>query len=141
MEKKITYCGQPAKVACDENCEKAFGENTRPKIYLDDPTGKIYGLNGEGTLFPDDENTDADNWAWLSDDELGIAPDDPGTQEGRDSKPLNKFEIPNKWCVRECERCVMSRPGKINEPLVLPDFSKRLYNIKRNDPEIIKQQN
>jgi hypothetical protein len=34
------------------------------------------------------------------------APEDPGTYEGGDAKPLDaKF---NRWCVRECERCQIS---------------------------------
>jgi hypothetical protein len=39
----------------------------------------------------------------------------------------------NKWCVRECERCTMSDPGKVDEPLKLRDFSKRVYNRPQKD--------
>lgn len=109
MEKQITYFGQPAKVACDEKCNKAWGISSRPKHSL---------------------SNNPDNWEWLSDQELGEAPKDPGTREGFDMKPVNKEGIPNKWCVRECERCVISDYGKPNQQLELPDFSKRIKNIK-----------
>jgi hypothetical protein len=62
---------------------------------------------------------------------LGEAPTDPGTYEGDDAKPVNKQFIPNKWCIRQCERCEMSHPGEWAKPLTLPDFSKRVYNIPR----------
>lgn len=99
MEKIITYFGQKAKVACDQKCNKAFGINSRPRNL--------------------DENIDAE---YLSDDELGEAPIDPGTYYGGDAKPVNKSQIPNKWCIRECERCAISEPGMIDSPLQLPDF-------------------
>lgn len=108
METTITYFGQPAKVACDEKCEKAWGINNRPKECLSE---------------------DEDNYSFLSDDELGIAPVNPGTYEDGQGKPVNKNGIPNKWCVRECERCWMSDYGKPNQRPSLPDFSKRINNI------------
>lgn len=107
-ESMITYFGQPAKVACDGKCEKAWGISSRPKIELSD---------------------DPDNYAFLSDCELGIAPKDLGTYEGRDRKPNSAADFPNKWCVRECERRAMSAPGEYDLPLVLPDFNERRYNI------------
>ena len=107
MEKLITYLGQQAKVACDEKCHKAWGNNSRPKIQLSD---------------------EDDDFAFLSDEELGIAPIDPGIYEGGHAKPTLKSEIPNKWCVRECERCSISKPGEYNLPLKLKDFSTQFYN-------------
>lgn len=104
MEKIITYCYQQVKVACDEKCEKAWGINNRPKVNLSD---------------------DPDDYYYLADDEVGIAPQDPGTYEGSHAKPVNKEGIPNKWCVRECERCNMF---DVDAPVVLTDFSKRVYN-------------
>lgn len=106
MEGIITYFGQKSKVACDEKCHKAWGINSRPRIEAN-----------ENDLY------DAE---LLSDEELGLAPVDPGTYEGGDAKPTSKPEMLNKWCVRECERCVMSRPGEADLPLTLPDFSKRI---------------
>lgn len=95
-EKIIQFVNQPAKVNCDGNCKKAWGVNSRPKKYL---------------------SADPDDYEFLSDSELGEAPIDPGTYEGSDAKPLSLDEFPNKWCVRECERCNMSDPGKHDEYL------------------------
>jgi hypothetical protein len=108
MEKLITYAGQPAKVRCDEKCNKAWGGNSRPKNQLSD---------------------DEDDWEYLSDSELGEAPTDPGTYEGSDAKPTNDAEKMNRWCVRECERCRMSKPGEWDRPLELRDLNKRFANI------------
>jgi hypothetical protein len=108
MEKLIMYCGQKAKIACDEKCNKAWGWNTRPKIKISDKE---------------------DDFAWLSDEELDEAPINPGTYEDGIAKPIYKEHIPNKWCVRECERCKMSRPNQWDKPLILDDFSKRIFNI------------
>lgn len=104
----IIYFDQSAKVACDENCGKAWGINNRPKVQLSE-----------------DEN----DYAYLSDSELEDAPIDPGTYEGGVGKPTSAAEFPTKWCVRECERCAMSMPGKFSEPLMLQDFSKRVFNM------------
>ena len=111
FEKVITFCGQRAKVACDGRCDKAWGLHARPRVLL-----------GDGS--------DPDDFAWLSDDEAGNAPADPGTYEGGHGKPIDATgaDHMNKWCVRECERCEMSSPGKWGEPLVLRDFSRRYYN-------------
>ena len=135
MEKTITYLGQKAKVGCDEKCDKAWGIGKRPRIYPEIGEGEIFGFGFQvnGSIYPDPyrSDIDPDNYAYLSDGELGIAPSDTGTYEGGQSKPKNKSEIPNKWCVRECERCVMSAPNEYNKPLPLKDFSKRRYNIKK----------
>jgi hypothetical protein len=113
-EKLITYCGQTAKVACDGKCEKAWGLNNRSKEQLSD---------------------DEDDYAFLADGELGIAPIYPGTFEGSDGKPLSVNQFPNKWCVRECERCTMSQPGEFNLPLEVRSFEKRFYNLRNNCSE------
>lgn len=131
MEKIITYFGQTAKVGCDEKCDKAWGMNKRPRIYRE-LGEKIFGVGDDG-IYPDLELEDIDDYAYCSDSELGIAPEDPGTYEDGHGKPVDKQNIPNKWCIRECERCVMSEPGKYNEPLKLGDFSTRHYNIS---PEV-----
>ena len=103
----VIYFGNPMKVACDRQCNKAWGINGRPSVRLSD---------------------DEDDIAWLADGELGEAPIDPGTYEGGMAKPLSPDEFPNKWCVRECERCAKSKPGEHLQPLELPDFSRRYYN-------------
>ena len=94
----ITYFGHPMKVACDRHCNKAWGINNRPRVQLSE---------GE------------DDYAYLADSELGDAPFNPGTYEGGDAKPDSPDEFPNKWCVRECERCASSAPGKWRMPLAL----------------------
>ncbi len=113
-EAMITYFEKPAKVACDGNCKKAWGINSRQKRQLSD---------------------DEDDYEYFADGELGIAPKDPGTYEGGDGKPSSPSRFPNKWCVRECERCAMSRPDEYDLPLEIPDFSKRRRNIPEDDTE------
>lgn len=108
MEQIIRMVGKPVKVACDENCDKAWGWTHRPSVQLSD---------------------DEDDIEWLCDGELDSAPADTGEYWGGEGKPINKSEIPNKWCVNECERCVMSSLGKYMEPLPLRDFSVRVRNI------------
>jgi len=54
-----------------------------------------------------------------------MAPIDPGTYEGGWKKPEDKQM--NKWCARECERSSMFYDDKA---IILPNFSKRIYNIK-----------
>jgi hypothetical protein len=119
FEKLITFCGQKAKVACDGRCDKAWGIDKRPRVQLGD------GSN------PDD-------YVWLSDDEVGEAPTDPGTYAGDHAKPIGATgaEHMNKWCVRECERCEMSEPGMYHEVLELRDFSRRHYNIAPHNRDV-----
>jgi hypothetical protein len=109
-QSNVTYMGQKVFVACDGKCEKAWGINNRPKNQLSD---------------------DGDDYEFLADGELPIAPIDPGTYEGDDAKPPNATFFPNRWCVRECERCVMEDRA---EDIVLPDFSKRQKNVP-DDPD------
>lgn len=106
-EAVITFFGQKAKVACDGLCSKAWGINSRPRVRLSD---------------------DPDDFETLADHELGEAPADPGTYEGIDGKPASADEFPNRWCVRECERCSMSKPGEWEKPLDLRRFDKRWRN-------------
>lgn len=102
--KPILFFGAQCVLACDGKCSKAFGHNgARPKIEFS----------------PDDP----DDYAYLADDEVGDAPADPGTYEGRDGKPGSPADM-NKWCARECERSAIVEEGR----LVLPDFSRRVYN-------------
>lgn len=104
----ITYFGQLTRVACDGQCLKAWGTHSRPKAQLSD---------------------DPDDYEFLADDELPTAPADPGTAEGGQSKPASAAAFPTRWCVRECERCALTPPGKPAASLQLPDFSRRLRNI------------
>lgn len=133
MEKQIIYFGQPAKINCDENCHKAWGNENRPRIYPEISTERIFGFDGSsiypGTYDDVDVEFNEDHYALLADHELPDAPSDPGTYEGNDAKPKKPEEYGNKWCVRECERCNISHPGESSLPLELKDFSQRRYNI------------
>ncbi|MEM1062118.1 MAG: hypothetical protein AAGJ97_07315 [Planctomycetota bacterium] len=76
--------GEPDAIACDHNCQFAYGINARPKKQISD---------------------DDDDYVYLTDQEAGPAPRDPGTYEGGCGKPLHPDKH-NKWCYRECERSV-----------------------------------
>lgn len=108
IEKLITFAGQPARVACDGNCSKAWGIQYRPRISFDPK--------------------DPDDYAYLADHELGEAPADSGIYEGGHAKPRTDDEKPNKWCVRQCERMEMSDPGESAKPVRLRVFTERVYN-------------
>jgi hypothetical protein len=88
-------------LVCDGKCEKAWGRNSRPEIQLDE--------------------NDPDDTVYLADDELGTAPEDPGTYECDCPKPREASELLNKWCCRECERSSIIQHQ-------LKDFSVRRYN-------------
>jgi hypothetical protein len=107
LRKEIVYCSQAAILICDGLCSKAWGINNRPRVQLSD---------------------DEDDYAFLADGELGEAPRDPGTYEGDQAKPAGAKgpDDMNKWCARECERCLLLRPG---DPEVLEDFSVRRRNM------------
>lgn len=103
----IIWAGEYATVACDGQCNKAWGINGRPRLKLSE---------------------DPDDYAWLPDGELGEAPATSGIHEGGDWKPTNPGEVLNRWCARECERCVMTEPGRPRELPKLRDFSRLFYN-------------
>jgi hypothetical protein len=92
-------------LACDARCNKAWGINNRPRVSLSE----------------DDED-----FAFLSDTELGVAPFDPGTYEGGHAKPITTSDRLNKWCYRECER---SAEAATLDDISLPDFSVRRFNM------------
>ncbi len=91
--KLVRYFDQPIAVACDIKCHKAWGINSRPRVTF-------------GTA-------DDNDFAYVPDDELDIAPADPGTYEGGHSKPRTPEQRMNKWCVRECERCISVDMGEL----------------------------
>jgi hypothetical protein len=112
--KHITWFGRQCLLSCDGNCRKAWGINNRPRINLsaDDP----------------------DDYAYLSDGELGDAPDFPGTYEGVEmaGKPITDGCRLNKWCARECERSVIIEDVECKDVSErLPDLSVRIFNIPR----------
>lgn len=102
--KRITFCGQEATVVCDGNCSKAWGINSRPRI------------QGPGHL-P----------VYMTDTELPDAQIDPGTYEGGDAKPVAAASGAdmNRWCVRECERSAITKPGAPDDLPDLPRFTER----------------
>lgn len=110
VKKEITAYHEKLILACDGNCKKAWGINNRPRRQLSD--------------------TD-DDYVFLPDSELPVAPRDPGTYEGGHGKPdpeLNSPEKLNKWCFRECER---SSTFELNENIILPDLEHPEPNMKR----------
>jgi len=105
LQKEVLAFGKNILIGCDEKCNKAWGINSREKNQLSE---------------------DEDDYCFLSDDELGIAPIDPGTYECTSAKPKNDNQKLNKWCFRECERLERCNIG---EELKLHDWSKRFYNM------------
>ena len=91
FENNIVYFGANAIIQCDRICRKAWGRNNRP-----------VDLQGN----------------FLGDMILGLAPDDPGTYEGRDGKPTQRNLT--KWCVRQCERSKILEPNEALYPSNLP---------------------
>lgn len=102
--KQIQWFGAQMLLACDGNCAKAWGINSRPSVKFDPK--------------------DSDDYAFLADDELGEAPADPGIYEFGQGKPDGPHAM-NKWCSRECERASMLKEG---QPVTVRDFSQRRYN-------------
>ena len=82
----ITHFGKTVVVYCDRKCTKAWGVNSRPT------RNKWWESKDEEPIY-------------YEDNELGNAPMDPGTYEGGEGKPKSPDNFPNKWYVRECERC------------------------------------
>lgn len=109
ITKEITYFGKKVILACDKKCDKAWGISKRATELLD--------------------IEDEDDVVFLSDDELGVAPTNPGTYEGGCAKPTEESELLNKWCCRECERSSIFKISEDNLESKLKDFSKRVYNI------------
>lgn len=132
IAKSITYADQPVILACDAQCNKAWGRNSRPLIYVEDKSQTVYPNKQRD--FPEEDPNNIDDYFYLADSELGFAPIDPGTGEGEDFKPIRPDERLNKWCCRECERSIMVDDLDIVKDFKLPDFSKRQYNISTSDP-------
>lgn len=105
IAKAIIYHGVKKILICDGCCDKAWGIQIRPRVKL---------------------SSDEDDYAHLADQELGIAPVDPGTYEGMNGKPKILYLRLNKWCARECERSIIADPIHDFE---LPNYTKRIRNI------------
>jgi hypothetical protein len=112
LTKEIVFFGKACILACDQQCEKAFGWQERPKISLD----------------PNDE----EDVVWLSDSEVGMAPIDTGWYEGGCAKPTCEAEKLNKWCARSCERSTIV---EIGEEIHLENWAERVYNIEKEKEE------
>ncbi len=101
-----TMFGKPVNFVCDGNCRKAFGRDLRPRVQW---------------------SRDPDDVTWIADHEIPFdAPEDPGTTEGYESKPMGTPMSHNKWCTRACERC--STHDGSNDDRAAHDWSKRLDN-------------
>jgi hypothetical protein len=117
LVKTISWFGRDVSLACDGRCDKAFGINGRPKTYLGD---------------------DPDDYVYLGDDAIGMAPG-PGETvimtEGSSLKPsagpLTDATKMNKWCARECERSTMAEEG---EAIRLPDLQNPTPNMRPRSP-------
>lgn len=108
------YFGKPVAVACDARCDKAWGIQNRPHRQLSEHV---------------------DDYVWLSDEELGEAPADPGTYEGGHGKPEFSDQRMNKWCVRECERSAMV--GLHEQRFIeLPDLSNPSPNMRQPPTQV-----
>lgn len=105
--------------ACDGRCEKAWGVSSRPRV-----------------VFPNEKNPkDLGDFYYLADQELGNAPDDPGTNvRGGDRKPQFGYEPLNSWCRNECERSGAVYDGEIpkyitNPTILYPNWSHRKFSM------------
>ncbi len=111
LQKKILYHGLPSILACDGRCDKAWGINNRPRLYFQE------SLTEPRALAKGEEPRHDDDYVYIGDGELGIAPADPGTYECDDGKPSATPLIGpshmNKWCARECERSDIVEEGEI----------------------------
>lgn len=130
LSKQITFFGQAAMIACDGRCHKAWGISGRPKTKLSD---------------------DPDDFVYVGDQALGKAPlpgETVGYSEGGDIKPsatsLTDGEDMNRWCARECERCVMVKPSEVPRlpDLEYPAANKRpRYDVPTREMDRLRQIN
>lgn len=134
MVKTILFCGRSAVLACDGQCDKAWGINKRPRFYFQE------SLEAARRLAKGTPPRDPDDYIFVPDDLLGAAPADPGTYEGGHGKPsavpLTDPSRMNKWCARECERCALLEPG---EALVAPNLKRPKPNIPER-PDVYAEQ-
>jgi hypothetical protein len=89
LAKSILYCGTWMVLACDGRCDKAWGIEGRAKRKL---------------------SADDDDYVWLGDGELGVAPGPGETaiiEEGEDRKPSA-----TALCETDSARKRRCRPGR-----------------------------
>jgi hypothetical protein len=125
----IDLAGVDGMLVCDGRCDKAWGMKYRPSVKrLKKPT-KLY------------------HYDWLSDNELGIAPEDCSITifEIKDfHKPKNSGSeiIHNDWCRRGgCERpsIVTLFERSQGKKIRLPDFRRRIPVL--SNPTVVVNQN
>jgi hypothetical protein len=124
LSKIVLFCGRSAVLVCDGRCDKAWGINSRPRLYFQE------SLLVPRALAAGEHPRDPDDSVYVADALLGIAPEDPGTYEGGYGKPsavpLTDSLQMNKWCARECERCALREPG---DERVSPNLERPKPNI------------
>lgn len=124
LTKRVVWFGRECTLACDGRCDKAWGLNNRPMLH--------YMTDGLRELAPGEQPLNPDDYVFRADDDLGIAPADPGTYEGGYGKPsgvpLTDPLLMNKWCARECERSGVFEDGEL---VRVPDLSRPRPNIPR----------
>lgn len=122
LKKTIVFFGQQRVLACDGQCDKAWGINGRPRLFFMEE-GKP-----ARTLKQGEDAKNEDDYVYEGDDELGTAPgpgETVGISEGSDCKPsktpLKDPLMLNRWCARECERSELFGPG---QPIKIRDLKK-----------------
>lgn len=123
MKPLITYgffSGVRVRFVCDRKCTKAWGNNARPRRPIAEDEHCIQRTI-VGSYYAEDF------WEMLPDQELGEAPEKPGSYEGIDTKPLPPVDSHNRWCVRECERCQTYSP---EEPMYIHNFDLPVPNVQ-----------
>lgn len=130
IKKHITYFGRSAVMACDGQCDKAWGINKRPKLYYMEPGIPPRELKDK------ERPVDDGDYLYLADGVLGKAPANPDTYEGGEGKPyqgrLNQANahLMNKWCARECERSVIVGNDK---KIIVPDLKSPKPNMQERN--------
>jgi len=119
---EIVFCGNDVLLVCDEKCNKAWGISSREKFW-----------------FSEDED---DDYEFLADPELGDAPEDPGSYEGGEGKPVDLNDRHNKWCARECERSALidlPMPSDLSPEDYLWDWDLRQANLFSRRDDLLRQ--
>lgn len=107
IAKLVTAYGKPTLLACDAQCGLAWGIHNRPRVRFDDEDDYAFHSDVEALAY------------------AGPAPEDPGTYEGSDGKPVGDEDRLNRWCFRECERSVSTSDHGF---IQLKDWSRPIYN-------------
>lgn len=129
MPKKIWAGGNVLE--CDGRCDKAWGINGRPKLFYGEEEEKK-GDEKPRPLKKGEEPRDVDDYVYVRDSELGLAPgpgETVGLSEGTHMKPSGTplgegdGERMNKWCARECERSGWGETPDLERPQ--PNYRRR----------------